>query len=69
MVMPLDVEVLENQPGEVEAEDNLKITYKIISIKAARVGDGYYITVAGIDTTARFKRPPQQAVVACNTPR
>ncbi|GGP18962.1 hypothetical protein GCM10007981_00720 [Thermocladium modestius] len=65
MVTPLEVEVLESQPGEVEAAGNIEIMYRIMGVKAARVGDGYNITVVGIYTASRFKSQPQQVVGAC----
>ncbi|WP_252901702.1 hypothetical protein [Vulcanisaeta sp. JCM 14467] len=65
MVTPLNVEILSSQPGIIEVEDHITIKYRIISVKAAKVGEGYGIT-ATIDIEARFNKQPQQVIGPCS---
>ncbi len=60
MVTPLEVELIESQPGEFEVEDSVLVTYRILSIKAAKVGNGYSMSSA-IDVVTRFRQ--QQRVI------
>ncbi|MEZ0320064.1 MAG: hypothetical protein ABWK05_08765 [Pyrobaculum sp.] len=51
MVEPLEVELLESEPGELYT-DGIKVVYRIAGIKAARVGNGINVAVA-VDVSAR----------------
>ncbi|WP_291766892.1 hypothetical protein [Caldivirga sp. UBA161] len=53
--MSLDVEVVESRPGLIEVEDYATIRYRIVSVKAAKVGNGYSI-MASIDIFTRFSK-------------
>lgn len=59
MVEPLEVELLESEPGELYAE-NIKVVYRITSVKAAKVGNGISIVV-DIDVSARG--PPERGAL------
>ncbi|AET32468.1 hypothetical protein [Pyrobaculum ferrireducens] len=63
MVTPLEVEVLEEQTGEVEAE-GLLITYRVVGVKIAKVGEGYAVSVA-TEVAARFREAPSPPVGVC----
>ena len=55
MVTPFNAEILNSQPGIIEVEDYITIKYRIISVKAAEVGEGYGI-MAIVDVEARFNK-------------
>lgn len=59
MVEPLEVELLESEPGELYT-DSIRVVYRITVVKAARVGNGINIAVA-IDVSARG--PPERGVL------
>ncbi len=65
MVTPLDVEILDSQPGLIEVEDYVTIRYRIVGVKAAKVGEGYEITALIDVGGARFSKQPQQVVGLC----
>ncbi|MGC8584162.1 MAG: hypothetical protein ACP5MH_10615 [Thermoproteus sp.] len=63
MVTPLEVEVVEEQAGEIDAE-GLLITYRIAGVKIAKVGEGYAVSVA-TEVTARSKEGPSPPAGVC----
>ncbi len=65
MVTPLEVKIVETEPGRVELpEFDISITYSITSVKAAKIGGGYFIATT-IDITARFIKPAGWAFGVC----
>lgn len=65
MVTPLEVKIVESKPGKIELPElNIFILYNIVSVKAAKVGNGYFIA-AIVDITAKFVEPPRWVIGVC----